>query len=149
MGLGTRGLGDSETWDSGKRGRGTRGRRDAGKWDSGTWDMGTPGRRDAGTPGRRDAGTRDSKTLRLGDVGRKGLEDLINKQHMFFSLNLLSTIFGALEKGYAGELVSRLVADNFQHPWFGLICLLAYFTVKAGPVHNSFNLVGSHGELSW
>ena len=52
--------------------------------------------RDAGTRG---LGTRDSKKLRLGDVGRRGLEDVMNKQHMIFSLNLLSTIFGALEKG--------------------------------------------------
>ena len=132
--------------DSGTPRRGIRGSGDVGLGDAETPGSGTRGR---GTWGRWDAGTRDSKTLRLGDVGRKGLEDLINKQHMFFSLNLLSTIFGALEKGYAGELVSRLVADNFQHPWFGLICLLAYFTVKTGPVHNSFNLVGSHGELSW
>ena len=72
----------------------------------GLGDTGTRGRRDAGTPGRRDVGrgtrglrTRDSKTLRLGNVGRRGLEDVINKQHMIFSLNLLSTIFGALEKG--------------------------------------------------
>ena len=70
--------------------------------DSGTWDSGTEGHRDAGTPGRGtrerrdvgrgDAGTRESKTWRLGDVARRGLEDVI------FSLDLLSAIFGALEK---------------------------------------------------
>ena len=90
MGLGTRGLGDSGTWDSGTRGRGTRERGDVGLGDAGTWDA---GRRTRGL------GTRDSKTLRLGDVGRRGLEDVINKQHVIFSLNLLSTIFGSLEKG--------------------------------------------------
>ena len=72
--------------------------------DSGTWDSGTEGHRDAGTPGRGtrerrdvgrgDAGTRESKTWRLGDVARRGLEDVINKQHMIFSLALLSAIFG-------------------------------------------------------
>ena len=49
--------------------------------------------------GSGDAGTRDSKTSRLGDVARRGLEDVINKQHMIFLLDLLSAIFGALEKG--------------------------------------------------
>ena len=79
-----------------------------------------------GTPG---LGTRDSKTLGLGDVGPTGLEDVINEQHLIFSLNLLITIFSALEKGinYAGEFVSRLVADDFQRPWFGLI----HFTCKS------------------
>ena len=120
MGLGTRGLGDFGTWDSGTRGRG-----DAGTWGRG--DVGTWGRGDVGTwgLGTRDSGTRYSKTLGLGDVGPTGLEDVINKKHLIFSLNLLITIFGALEKGinYAGEFVSRLVADGFQRPWFGLICL--------------------------
>ena len=103
MGLGTRGLGDFGTWDSGKRGRG----------DVGTWGRGDVGLGNAG-----DAGTWDA-----------GLGDVINKQH----LNLLITIFDALEKGinYAGEFVSSLVADDFQRPWFGLICLLAYATMKA------------------
>ena len=119
-GRGTRGRGDAGT-----RGRGdvgTRGRGDVGTWGRGTWDAGTW-----------DSGTRDSKTLGLGDVGPTGLEDVINKQHLIFSLNLLITIFDALEKGinYAGEFVSSLVADDFQRPWFGLICLLAYATVKA------------------
>ena len=64
-------------------GLGTRGLGDSGMWDAGTRGRGvagTPGRRDAGTPGRRDD---------VGDWGR-------DKQ---ISLNLLSTIFGALEKG--------------------------------------------------
>ena len=74
--------------------------------------LGTRGLGDFGTW---DSGTRDSKTLGLGDVGPTGLEDVINKQHLIFLLNLLITIFGALEKGinYAGEFVSRLVADDF------------------------------------
>ena len=67
------------TWDVRTPGRGTRGRGDAGTWDARTWDA---GRRTRGL------GTRDSKTLRLEDVGRRGLEDVINKQHMIFSLNL-------------------------------------------------------------
>ena len=106
----TRGLRDVGLGDAGTRGRG----------DVGTWDLGTRGR---GTRERR--GRRDSKTLGLGDVGPTGLEDVINKQHLIFSLNLLITIFGALEKGinHAREFVSRLVADDFQRPWFGLICL--------------------------
>ena len=121
-GRGTRGRGDVGTWDVGTWGRGdvgTWGRGDVGLGDAGTWDSGTPGL------GTWDSGTRDSKTLGLGDVGPTGLEDVINKQHLIFSLNLLITIFGALEKGinYAGEFVSRLVADDFQRPWFGLICL--------------------------
>ena len=76
----------------------------------------------------RGRGTRERRGRR--DLG---LGDVINKQHLIFSLNLLITIFGALEKGinYAGEFVSSLVADDFQRPWFGLICLLAYATVKA------------------
>ena len=94
MGLGTRGLGDFGTWDSG------------------TWGRGTWGRGDVGLGNAGDAGTWDL-----------GLGDVINKQHLIFSQNLLITIFGALEKGinYAGEFVSSLVADDFQRPWFGLI----------------------------
>ena len=120
MGLGTRGLGDFGTWDSGTRGRG----------DVGTW-----GRGDVGTWGRGDVGTWDLGLGNAGDAGTwdAGLGDVINKQHLIFSLNLLITIFDALEKGinYAGEFVSSLVADDFQRPWFGLICLLGYATVKA------------------
>ena len=118
------------TWDlgredSGTSGRGTRGRGDVGTWGRGTWGRGDVGLGNAGDAGTWDSGTRDSKTLGLGDVGPTGLEDVINKQHLIFSQNLLITIFGALEKGinYAGEFVSRLVADDFQRPWFGLICL--------------------------
>ena len=108
---------------------------DLGREDSGTSGRGTRGRGDVGTRGRGDVGLGDlgrgtrgrgtQKRLGLGDVGPTALEDVINKQHLIFSLNLLITIFGALEKGinYAGEFVSRLVADDFQRPWFGLICL--------------------------
>ena len=38
-----------------------------------------------------DVGLRNSKTWRLGDVGledAQGLSDVINKQHLIFSLNL-------------------------------------------------------------
>ena len=67
-----------------------------GTWKLGRKDSGTPGRgtRERRDVGRGDAGTRESKTWRLGDVARRGLEDVINKQHMIFSLALLSAIFG-------------------------------------------------------
>ena len=132
----TRGLRDVGLGDAGTRGRG-----DVGTWGRG--DVGTWGRGDVGTRGRGDVGLGDlgrgtrgrgtQKRLGLGDVGPTALEDVINKQHLIFSLNLLITIFGALEKGinYAGEFVSSLVADDFQRPRFGLICLLAYAPVKA------------------
>ena len=94
------------------------------KSGTGTWDLGLE---DSGTPGHGTCtwgrGTRG--------LGRAGLEDIINKQHLIFSLNMLGTIFGALEKGIiCREFVSRLEADDFQLPWFSLICLPAYFTVK-------------------
>ena len=110
------------TWDLGREDSGTSGRGTRGRGDVGTWGRGTWGRGDVGLGNAGDAGTWDA-----------GLGDVINKQHLIFSLNLLITIFDALEKGinYAGEFVSRLVADDFQRPWFGLICLLAYATVKA------------------
>ena len=150
---GTRGRGDVGTWrrgDVGKWGRGTwdlglgtwdlglgtwdlgLGTWDLGLGDAGTWDSGTPGTPGLGT---RDSGTRDSKTLGLGDVGPTGLEDVINKQHLIFSLNLLITIFDALEKGinYAGEFVSSLVADDFQRPWFGLIYMFACLCYRESP----------------
>ena len=124
------------TWDARTRGRGdvgTWGRGDAGTWGRG--DVGTWGRGDVGTWGRGTWGRRDVGLGNAGDAGTwdAGLGDVINKQHLIFSLNLLITIFDALEKGinYAGEFVSSLVADDFQRPWFGLICLLAYATVKA------------------
>ena len=117
------------------RGRGTWDARTRGLRDVGLGDSGTRGRGDAGTRGRGDVGTWGRGTWGRGDAGTwdAGLGDVINKQHLIFSLNLLITIFGALEKGinYAGEFVSSLVADDFQRPWFGLICLLAYATVKA------------------
>ena len=109
-------------WDLGLEDSGTPGLRDVGLGDAGMWDSGTPGR------GMR--GLRDWVCTRA--LGRTGLEDMINKQHLIFSLNLLGTILGALEKGImCREFVSRLVADDFQLPWFNLICLPACFTVKA------------------
>ena len=124
----TRGLRDVGLGDAGTRGRGDVGTR--GRGDVGTW-----GRGDVGTWGRGDVGTWDLGLGNAGDAGTwdAGLGDVINKQHLIFSLNLLITIFDALEKGinYAGEFVSSLVADDFQRPWFGLICLLGYATVKA------------------
>ena len=77
---------------------GTPGLRDVGFGDAGTSGCGTQGRRDVG---RGDSGTEDAglENVGLEDVGRMGFEDVINKQHLVFSLNLLSTSFGALEKG--------------------------------------------------
>ena len=71
------GRGDSETWDSGTW--------DSGTWDSGTWDLGL------GTWGREiwerlDLELGDARTSGLGDAW--GLEDVINKQHLNFALDL-------------------------------------------------------------
>ena len=78
------------TWDLGREdlgtpGCGTRGRREVGLGDTGTWDVGTLGCRTRG----------------LGMRGCGGLKDMINKQHLIFSLNLLSTNFGTLKNGIA------------------------------------------------
>jgi len=54
-------------------------RGDAGTWDSRTW-------------GRWNSGTWDARTLELGDA--RGLEEVINKLHLTFGLNLKNTIFG-------------------------------------------------------
>ena len=80
------------------RGRGTWDARTRGLRDLGLGDAGTRGRGDVGTWGRGDAGTWDA-----------GLGDVINKQHLIFLLNLLITIFDALEKGinYAGEVCKQ------------------------------------------
>ena len=103
-------------------------------------DSGTSGR---GTRGRGDVGTRGLGLGNAGDAGTwdAGLGDVINKQHLIFSLNLLITIFDALEKGinYAGEFVSSLVADDFQRPWFACLC---YRESPGRPVHNSLNAGG-------
>ena len=60
----------------------------------GTWDVGL------GDAGTWDAGTGDSKTLRLGDVGRKGLEDVINKQHMIFFAEFVKYNFRCSRERY-------------------------------------------------
>ena len=69
------------------------------KSGTGTWDLGrgTRGRRDVG---RGHSGTGDSKTLRLGDVGRKGLEDVINKQHMIFFAEFVKYNFRCSRERY-------------------------------------------------
>ena len=68
----------------------------------GDWE--TRGSGKAGRRGRREAGRRES------GVGG----DAVNKREFFGVLDL-----------YDGEFVCRLVADDFQRSWFGLICLLA------------------------
>ena len=79
MGLGDTGTPGRGTWDVGRGDAGTQGRGDAGTRGRGDAGLGGAWTWGAGTPGR---GTRDSKSLRVGDVGRRGLEDVINKQHM-------------------------------------------------------------------
>ena len=79
-----------------------------GREDSGTPGRGTPGRGDPGTPGR---GTRGRGIRGRKDEGTSGREDVINKQHLNFTLNLQFTIIG----GY--YMVESLpVADDFQRP---------------------------------
>jgi len=84
------------TWDAGTRGRGdagTRGRGDAGTGglgDAGTRGRGTRGRGDVGIRGRGTPGRWNSETW----LDARGLEDVINKQHLTFALNLKNTIFG-------------------------------------------------------
>ena len=76
-----------------------------GTWDLGrTWDLGMQRLGDSGTGTLRKAGRRES------GVGG----DAVNKREFFGFLDL-----------YDGEFVCRLVADDFQRSWFGLICLLA------------------------
>ena len=101
MGPGNLGLEDLGRGDAETRGRG----------DSGTGRLGEAGRRGGGEARRRGGG----------EVGEGG--DAVNKKEFFGALDL-----------YAGKFVSRLsrlVADDFQRSWFGLISLLANFTVKA------------------
>ena len=70
----------------------------------GTGDPRTRGLRDAGTPGRRDAGTWDAG---LGDVGRRGLEDLINKPaHDFFAEFVKNNFRCSRERYYMLESLS-------------------------------------------
>ena len=100
------GLRDSGTWGRGDAG--TRGLGNSGLGNSGTWDVGTRGR---GTPRRRNSKTR---------LDARGLEDVINKQHLTFALNLKIHFLAVKCKviQYAREFVIR--------PVFGL----AYFTVR-------------------
>ena len=105
------------------------------KSGTGTWDL---GREDSGTSGRGTRGRGDVGTWGRGDVGlgtweRRGCRDLgrgtrgRDKQTTpdFFA-EFVNYNFRC-----SREFVSSLVADDFQRPWFGLICLLAYATVKA------------------
>ena len=100
-----------------------------GTWDLGrTWDLRMQRLGDAETRGCRDLrmqGLGDSGTGRLGEAGRRGGGDAgrresgvggdaVNKREFFGVLDL-----------YDGGFVCRLVADDFQPSWFGLICLLA------------------------
>ena len=119
MGLGRR------DWDVGL-GRGTRGR--------GTRGRGTRGR------GTRGCGTRGLVDARLGDVGLENvgrrtrglgdawrLGDVINKPD--FCAEIVKYNFRwSRERCNMLESLS-VVADDFQRPWFGWICLLASLTV--------------------
>ena len=71
------------------------------------WDLGLGG------VGRGDQDTLDEKTLGLW-TGTKRLEDVLSRKVL-----------------YARGFVTRPVTDDFQPLWFGLTCLLAYFTVRA------------------
>jgi len=80
-GRGTWDLGQGDAGTCGRGGRGDAGTR--GRGDAGMLERGTPG---SGTPGRRNLETR---------LDARGLEDVINKEHLTFALNLRkNTIFG-------------------------------------------------------
>ena len=76
----------------------------------GDWE--TRGGGKAARTGLREAGKRDRRGR--GDAGTRGRGDAVNKREFLGVLDL-----------YDGEFVCRLVADDFQRSWFGLICLLA------------------------
>ena len=102
---------DSRMWDAGTRGRETRRR---GTRRSGTRERGT-----------QDAGTRGRRTRGLGDAWRLG--DVINKPD-FFAEIVKYNFRWSRERCNMLESLS-VVADDFQRPWFGWICLLASLTV--------------------
>ena len=115
MGLGRR------DWDVGL-GRGTRGR--------GTRGCGTRG---CGTRGLVDARLGDVGLGEVGleNVGRRtwGLGDVINKPD-FFAEIVKYNFRWSRERCNMLESLS-VVADDFQRPWFGWICLLASLTVTS------------------
>ena len=129
MGLGRRdwdvGLG-RETRGRGTRGRGTRGRGTRGR---GTRGCGTRGLVDArlGDVGLGEVGLENvgRRTQGLGDAWRLG--DVINKPD--FCAEIVKYNFRwSRERCNMLESLS-VVADDFQRPWFGWICLLASLTV--------------------
>ena len=119
MGLGRR------DWDVGL-GRGTRGR---GTRGCGTRGCGTRGLVDArlGDVGLGEVGLENvgRRTRGLGDAWRLG--DVINKPD-FFAEIVKYNFRWSRERCNMLESLS-VVADDFQRPWFGWICLLASLTV--------------------
>ena len=92
------------------------------------WDVGLGrGTRGHGTRGRgtRGCGTRGRRTRGLGDAWR--LRDVINKPD-FFAEIVKYNFRWSRERCNMLESLS-VVADDFQRPWFGWICLLASLTV--------------------
>ena len=107
----------------------------------GTWGLGT--RRLGGTRGLRDAGTRE-----LGDTETRGCwtrkrwdsgtwevytRGSDKQTTPYFCSEFVKHNFRCSRERYymLERFLSRLVADDFQRSWFGLICLLAYIIVKA------------------
>ena len=90
-----------------------------GTWDSGTWD----------------AGTWDSREVGLGDVGLGDVErgtrrlgDVINKTDFYVEFVRYNFRWSRERCNMLESLL--VVADDFQRPWFGRICLLACLTVR-------------------
>ena len=113
LGRGTRGCG---TRGCGTRGCGTRGLVDARLGDVGLGEVGL------GEVGLENVGRR---TRGLGDAWRLG--DVINKPD-FFAEIVKYNFRWSRERCNMLESLS-VVADDFQRPWFGWICLLASLTV--------------------
>ena len=85
--------------------------------------------RDSGTP---RCGTRKRCDSGTWDVGTRGRDKRTTPD---FCAEFCKVQFSVLSRKvlilYAGAFVCRLVADDFQRSWFGLIRFLAYVTVKA------------------
>ena len=91
-------------------------------WGCGNWGCGT-----------RDAGSRDVElgVVGLGDMGHSDpwrLGDLINKPD-FCAEFVKYNFWWSLERYNMLESLS-VVANDFQHLWFGQMCLLTCLTVR-------------------
>ena len=116
-------------------GLGDFGLKDVGRGDARTWglrDAGTRGPADWGTCGRGNAGKRGSGNARTRGRDKQATLD--------FCIEFVKYKFSVLLRKvlYAGEFVSTLVANFFQRSCFGLIGLLAYFTIKKDALKNRF-----------